>query len=78
MRCDAEMNEEEEQKKVAKPRKTKQTKLDKDGNRPEVSVYAKAYNRVKTQFVRIRYGTRNPIISPHLVSSTEAQTIFGR
>ena len=38
-----------------KVHKQRQTKLDKDGNRPEVSVYAKAYNKVKAQFSRIRY-----------------------
>lgn len=39
-----------------KVHKQRQSKLDKDGNRPEVSVYAKAYNKVKAQFSRIRYG----------------------
>ena len=38
-----------------KVHKKRQTKLDKDGNRPEVSVYARAYNKVKAQFSRIRY-----------------------
>ena len=48
--------QEDEQEKASKPRpkKLKQSKLDKDGNQPEVTVYAKAYNRVKAQFVRIR------------------------
>ena len=36
-------------------KKRKQGKLDAAGNKPEVSVYAKAYNKVKAQFVRIRY-----------------------
>ena len=35
-------------------KKRKQGKLDAAGNKPEVSVYAKAYNKVKAQFVRIR------------------------
>lgn len=35
-------------------KKRRVTKLDKEGNKPEVSVYAKAYNKVKAQFVRIR------------------------
>lgn len=35
-------------------KKRKQSKLDEAGNKPEVSVYAKAYNKVKAQFVRIR------------------------
>ncbi|KAL3155661.1 hypothetical protein ABBQ32_012692 [Trebouxia sp. C0010 RCD-2024] len=37
-----------------KVHKKRQPKLDQDGNRPEVSVYAKAYNKVKAQFARIR------------------------
>ncbi len=53
----AEMQQEEELKKASKPKagKTRQTKLDQNGNKPEVSVYAKAYNKVKSQFSRIRW-----------------------
>ncbi|KAL0022420.1 hypothetical protein WJX77_010601 [Trebouxia sp. C0004] len=52
----AEKDWEAELKKASKPKagKRRQTKLDKDGNRPEVSVYAKAYNKVKAQFTRMR------------------------
>ena len=52
----AEKDWEAELKKASKPKagKRKQTKLDTDGNRPEVSVYAKTYNKVKAQFTRMR------------------------
>lgn len=45
-----------QQSEQSKPRvhKKRQVKLDRDGNRPEVSVYARAYNRVKAQFARIK------------------------
>ena len=45
-----------QQSEQSKPRvhKKRQVKLDKDGNRPEVSIYARAYNKVKAQFARIR------------------------
>lgn len=58
--CHAEMDREAELTKASKPRagKVRQTKLDKDGNRPDISVYAKAYNKVKAQFTRMRYGYR--------------------
>ena len=49
----ADMQQQSEQ---SKPRvhKKRQPKLDKDGKVAEVSVYAKAYNKVKAQFARIR------------------------
>ena len=48
--------QEDAQERASKPkvRMANQTKLDKDGNQAEVTVFAKAYNRVKAQFVRIR------------------------
>ncbi len=62
----AEKDWEAELKKASKPKagKRKQTKLDKDGNRPEVSVYAKIYNKVKAQFTRMRYVILAPRIAP--------------
>ena len=61
----AEKDWEAELKKASKPKagKRKQTKLDKDGNRPEVSVYAKIYNKVKAQFTRMRYVILAPRIA---------------
>ena len=60
-----EINKAEDSGKAPKPRagKKRQTKLDKDGNRPEVSVYAKAYNRVKSHFTCIRW-LRIPGLAP--------------
>lgn len=51
----ADMQQQQLQQSRPKVHKKRQTKLDKDGHRPEVSVYAKAYNKVKAQFSRIRY-----------------------
>lgn len=51
--CFADMQQQVAQSKP-KVHKKRQPKLDQDGNRPEVSVYAKAYNKVKAQFARIR------------------------
>ena len=50
----ADMQQQSEQSRP-KVQKRRKPKLDKDGNKPEVSVYARAYNKVKAQFSRIRY-----------------------
>lgn len=46
-------------------KKRKKSKLDSEGNKPEVSVYAKAYNKVKAQFVRIRYSVVPSLLFAH-------------
>jgi len=66
----AEKDWEAELKKASKAKagKRRQTKLDKDGNRPDISVYAKAYNKVKAQFTRMRCVILAPSIAPSVLT----------